>query len=58
MLNMLIAIMSDVFEQETEKRVVKTNSTKLQILADQAHMLRDHSKVPYKKVFMVVIVTS
>ena len=34
MLNMLIAIMSDVFERETEKAYVKMIQTKLQILAE------------------------
>ena len=43
MLNMLIAIMSDVFERETEKRDVKKISTKLEILSEQAPVLSQTS---------------
>ena len=39
MLNMLIAIMGDVFDQLTEQKTVSAISTKLEILADQAPML-------------------
>ena len=39
MLNMLIAIMADVFEKEIESRSIKLIKTKLQILADNAALL-------------------
>ena len=55
MLNMLIAIMSDVFERETEMRDVKKISTKLEILAEQAPVLSQTSKTEELDVYMIVI---
>ena len=55
MLNMLIAIMSDVFENQTEKRYVMQIRTKLQILAEQAPLLSKISKTDEQNVFMIVI---
>ena len=55
MLNMLIAIMADVFENLTEKRHVKSISTKLEILAEQAPLLAKQSKSDEQNVYMIVI---
>ena len=55
MLNMLIAIMADVFENLTEKRYVKSISTKLEILAEQAPLLAKQSKSDEQNVYMIVI---
>ena len=52
---MLIAIMADVFERETEKKFVKAISTKLEILAEQAPVLTQIDKAVEENQFMVVI---
>ena len=52
---MLIAIMSDVFERETEKRDVKKVSTKLEILAEQAPVLSRTSQTEELLEYMIVI---
>ena len=39
MLNMLIAIMGDVFDKEIELKRIKLIKTKLEILADNAALL-------------------
>ena len=53
---MLIAIMGDVFERETEKKVVKKIKTKLEILAEQAPVLSRSNKNERQEVCMIVVV--
>ena len=55
MLNMLIAIMGDVFEREIESIGIKRIMTKLQILADNAALLPQTDETEEKNVYMVVI---
>ena len=52
---MLIAIMRDVFERETEKKEVKKIQTKREILAVHAPMLSQSSKSDKKEVYIIVV---
>ena len=55
MLNMLIAIMSDVFDELMEQRDVKAISTKLTILSEAAPVLSQKSAKDEEEVYMVVV---
>lgn len=55
MLNMLIAIMGDVFDELMEQRDVKAISTKLMILSEAAPVLSQKSAEDEEEVYMIVI---